>query len=61
MKSLTHTKVIRLKPGDKIAIECNEILTMKQIDEVFQQAKKAFPGFDVVVLPSNTKIKILRK
>lgn len=55
-------RVLKLQPNDRVVLECREPMSMKQLEDLKEHALLAFPGHQVVVLPTGVRLRgVLRR
>jgi hypothetical protein len=54
-------QILRLEPGDRIAIKSQRHLTVEQAEMLKRQLEAVWPGFPVVVLPPELDLVIVRE
>jgi flagellar motor switch protein FliM len=57
---LPEAQILRLQPGDVIALTVEQSLSMEQIDQLKKQAEKAFGTSKVAVLSGGINVSIVR-
>ncbi len=60
MKVRSRIKTIRLRPGDRLAIFCNDRLNREEKERIIYRVKRWAPGVDVLVIDGGMQLSRVR-
>lgn len=59
-RGLDHVQIVRIKPGDRVLVTYSGRLNMEAYERVRSFWEKQFPGIQVTVIDSSTKLSVVR-
>jgi len=58
---IEHLRVARLARGDKLVLQCPEILTAEGAEQIMAHMRRCFPGYECVILSGGMELGVMRQ